>query len=66
MSQSFNDETPMPWGKHKGVKLANVPADYLIWIYENSKAHGKLAFYIKRNWDALKAEVARSKNVPKG
>lgn len=63
---SFKDDTPMPWGKHKGTPLANVPADYLIWLYENSKAYGKLAFYIKRNWDALKKEVAekQSKHAP--
>jgi uncharacterized protein (DUF3820 family) len=59
MSAAFTDETPMPWGKHKGVALANVPADYLIWIYENSKAHGKLAWYIKKNWDVLKKEVEK-------
>jgi len=27
----------MPWGKYKGVKMANVPASYLIWLYKENK-----------------------------
>ena len=60
-SKSFTDETPMPWGKYKGTALANVPADYLIWLYDNNKAYGKLAYYIHRNLDVLRADAAREK-----
>ena len=27
----MTDDSVMPWGKHKGEKLANVPAAYLLW-----------------------------------
>lgn len=27
------DDTPMPFGKHKGVKLKDVPDNYLYWVY---------------------------------
>jgi len=64
-SQSFTDETPMPWGKYKGTAMANVPADYLIWLYENNKAHGKLLYYIHRNMDVLRADAAREKQQAK-
>ena len=62
---SATDETIMPWGKHKGEKLANMPASYLIWLYENSEIrtqhHNKwLADYIRSNWEALKTEVKRN------
>ena len=26
------DSTVMPWGKHKGKEVADVPASYLIWL----------------------------------
>jgi hypothetical protein len=59
------DQTTMPWGKHKGEKLANIPAAYLIWLYENAGIAGQyhnkwLADYIKDNMDILKAEVKRN------
>ena len=48
-------EMPMPWGKHKGTKMANVPAPYLLYIWRavyNSNANDDspwLAKYIKNN-----------------
>jgi hypothetical protein len=59
------DQTIMPWGKHRGVKLANIPADYLIWLYENSEIKTQhhnlwLADYIRKNLDVLKAEIKRN------
>lgn len=58
----LTDESLMPFGKHKGEKLANVPAEYLIWLYENGKCYGDLKEYIRENLDTLKAEQAmRSK-----
>ena len=30
----WTDETVMPWGPHKGTKLAQLPADHLIWLSE--------------------------------
>ncbi|HLI94239.1 MAG TPA: DUF3820 family protein [Puia sp.] len=53
------DKTLMPFGKYKGTALANVPAGYLIYIYENMNLHDNLKTYIKKNMDVLKAEVAR-------
>lgn len=31
--EKFNDETIMFFGKYAGVKLANVPDDYLLWYW---------------------------------
>lgn len=64
-SKSFTDETPMPWGMHKGKALANVPASYLIWLYENQKAFGKLAYYIHRNMSVLRADAAKEQQDAK-
>jgi uncharacterized protein (DUF3820 family) len=29
----MKDEDPMPFGKYKGTKMANVPDSYLLWLY---------------------------------
>jgi uncharacterized protein (DUF3820 family) len=29
---TFNDETPMPFGKHKGKKVSETPSAYRRWL----------------------------------
>ena len=60
----MNDESLMPFGKYKGVKMANVPAAYLIWLYENANIDNKLKTYIMDNMDVLKSEI--NKNTQRG
>jgi len=31
-TEPLNDDSPMPWGKHKGIRLGDVPQDYLKWF----------------------------------
>ncbi len=33
--QSVSLDSPMPFGKHKGTKLRDLPADYVQWLIEN-------------------------------
>ncbi len=56
----ITDDTPMPWGKHKGVKMANVPASYLLWCFENNKCSPEVAKYINENMDVIKQEINQS------
>lgn len=56
----YDDKTLMPFGKHQGTALANVPAAYLLWCYENIALSPPMKEYIKDNFGALKAEVKRS------
>lgn len=30
----LTDESPMPFGEYEGVAMANVPAERLVWYYE--------------------------------
>lgn len=69
----YTDETILTWGKHSGKKLANIPANYLLWLFENKKANldGKLKRYIEQNLDILNLEQKKeyleyenSKNKP--
>lgn len=53
----LSDESLMPFGEHKGEKMANVPAAYLIWLYENNKCSADVREYIEANLDVLKQEI---------
>ncbi len=58
----MDDNTPMPFGEHKGKKLANVPADYLIWLYRKGTIIG-LMRYIEENEDVLLQESKQYKSL---
>lgn len=51
------DNSLMPFGKYKGEKMANVPSDYLLWIFENNKCTQEVAKYIAENLDVIKSEI---------
>ena len=53
--------TPMPWGAYKGKPLADVPPAYLLWLYQDKKAHGKLKEYINLNMAAIRSAIAKKK-----
>jgi uncharacterized protein (DUF3820 family) len=53
----MTDNDKMPFGKYKGEKMANIPPDYLIWLYENNKCYGAVEDYIKDNLDVLREEI---------
>lgn len=58
----MTDESLMPFGKFKGRALANVPAHYLLWVYENVPNLGvSFKAYLQSNMDAIKQEIRNSK-----
>jgi len=54
----IKDSEIMPFGKHKGEKLANVPADYLLYMHNNCAIFGKVKQYVDENYDLLTKEKA--------
>ena len=58
----LTDDSPMPWGKYKGEKMANVPAAYLLWLYDSNQCSKDVKVYIKENYDVLEAEIAAEKH----
>jgi hypothetical protein len=58
--QPWTDETVMPWGKHKGTQLCEVPGSYLAWLIEQPwiKDWPGLYSYLKSIEDDLIAERA--------
>ncbi len=55
---AWTDQSRMPWGKHKGEKLMDVPASYLLWLFEQTwiKDYPGLHAYLKKNEDLLMSE----------
>jgi len=51
----MDDNSLMPFGKYKGQKMANVPASYLMWLYD-SGTKGSVRDYIIDNLDVIKKE----------
>jgi uncharacterized protein (DUF3820 family) len=58
--EEFTDDSPMPFGQYKGTKLANVPADHLLWLFRNERS-GRITAYIKSNMDVLLKEANKKK-----
>lgn len=50
----------MPWGQYKGKRMIDVPASYLLWLYENNKCNNDVREYIEDNMDALKLEIKKN------
>ena len=57
----LEDTDIITFGIHKGKMLANIPAEYFIWLHENNKAFGTLKQYITENMDCFKKEIKERK-----
>lgn len=55
----LTDDSPMPFGKYKGKAMIDVPASYLIYLYEQDFCYGAVKDYIKENMNALKLEIKK-------
>lgn len=59
--EELTDDSPMPFGKKcKGMRLADVPGDYFLWLWEKEggpqfhrKPHEPLHRYISKNWKRI-------------
>ena len=68
-----DDETKIPFGKFKDEKMANVPAWYLIYVYDNRAEKFRYVWerytpvfdYIEQNMDVLKVQKKRDDEAKK-
>ena len=63
-SAAWTDKTLIPFGKHIDTPLGDVPADYLLWCYDQKDIMRKrpgLRAYIESGLVHLKEEAAKSK-----
>lgn len=61
----LKDDSPMPFGKYKGTAMINVPADYLLFLYDTGKCNTEVKLYIAENLEILKKEVIEQSYTPK-
>lgn len=54
----LTDESLMPFGKHKGVAMANVPAQYLLLLDREGCDNPEVAEYIYENMEILLEEYS--------
>ena len=61
--QILNDDSLMPFGKYKGEQMQDVPASYLLWLYDqpslNTTSDLAVRAYVKDSWDFLQHEVSK-------
>ena len=49
----LTDTSAMPYGKYKGHRMQDVPADYLLWLRDNGKCSESVAQYVEDNVEAI-------------
>ena len=57
----LSDTCLMPWGKYEGVPMIDVPADYLLQMYDSNKCCQLVKNYITDNKDVLEFEIPKPK-----
>lgn len=58
----LTDKSPMPWGKHKGTILSDVPARYLMYLYDAGNNDPQISKYLIRNLEAIRDRVVSEKD----
>lgn len=63
MSQ-ITENSILTFGKYKDIKIKDIPAEYLLFIFENNYCPANIAFYINRNLDSIKQKaIQKIKNI---
>lgn len=50
---ALTDNDLMPSGKHQGIRMEDVPAKYLMYIYDNNMCNQLVKNYINDNLDVI-------------
>lgn len=56
----LQDTDKMPYGKHQGKRMIDVPAFYLLWLYDQDINPGPVRDYIENNLQALNKETGKN------
>lgn len=54
--KKLEDTDLMPFGKWKGTAMTDIPASYLLWLYDNDMQDGNVKDYIEDNLEILRKE----------
>lgn len=59
MAYRLEDDSPMPWGMHKGILMKDIPADYFHYLWSKKDGlknnhENHVADYIRNHLDRLR------------
>lgn len=60
------DSTIMPWGIHAGIKLGDVPFEYLLKYYRKQWIGGELLIWFEKQLRVIEESEAALGHVPGG
>lgn len=61
----MNKDSVIPFGRHRGKKLSDIPAHYFLWLYDQNSTTvdgREVCRYIRKNLKKLRARVEKDKN----
>jgi hypothetical protein len=60
---TYTDQTPLPWGQHKGTPIGQAPSAYLLWLFKQDwiRDWPDVHDYLVKNQDLLLAEDEEEK-----
>lgn len=59
----LTDESKMPFGKHKGKSMEDVPASYLMWLRDQFDDQTKSGIPLKAQQQAIRDYIADNEDV---
>ena len=61
--ETLTDNSPFPFGQHKGKAMINVPAQYLLWCLEQDwfKSWEAVELYILDNKEVIEQQAKKEK-----
>lgn len=57
---ALTDESPMPFGKHTGIRMGDVPGSYFAWLWGNGMARqttSPVHKYIVKNIENIESDA---------
>lgn len=54
----------MPYGKHKGENMDDIPPEYLLFLLDNKRCSGNVYAYIDKNKEGIICRYAKNIGLP--
>ena len=54
----------MPYGKHKGENMDDIPPEYLLFLLDNKRCSGNVYAYICKNKEGIICRYAKNQGLP--
>lgn len=61
MKEKIYGDYIIPYGRYQGKKMKDIPAKYLVWLYNHNRTSHEVAKYVRWNRDVLLEEIEDEK-----